>query len=327
MANRLDQLTQLADQVPDLENQQRNKGKAARDALLARSLGDPGVANIQQAQNAQVQSQLSEGQQRVEQLKTAQKENTNLAQMAVQEKAQVGEANIQRQALSLEERQQSQRSLMAQRLQNESLESKKRVMQSDINSAQRLQEAGYEVDSSLQFATQKQRADLTRLGNGVREELLDSRIAFDKDEVGRKFSNTRQLADYAAASARDKQDFDAKMRSIAQAAKTEEILMSGLRDRLLTIQKQGFIDREGDMDRSLNIRLSQMAAEAQTRADKARAKTANKLAIGQALGTVAGAVIGGVVGTTILPGVGTAAGASGGAAIGGAAGTAISTAN
>jgi hypothetical protein len=285
MANRIDQLTQIANQVPALNQRAAAKGKDVRTALLQQQLGGTPAPNVQaiQAQQAQLA-----GQQQVEQLQQAQQATAQIGQQAVQEEARVGEAAAARRAMSQEEQQQQTKNQMAARLQEQDIASKKRQTTADIQTAKKLQAAGFDVDSRLQMATEKQRNDLAKLGNGIKEELLDSRLAFEKDEIGRKFSNDRQFADYIAANAKTQQEFEVKMQEMAQVAKNEEVMMNAIRDRLLTIQQQGFVEREGDLDAQANMEIAKLANEAQSKAQKAQSKSANKLAMGQAFGTLLG---------------------------------------
>ncbi len=316
MANRIDQLTQIANQIPDLNQRAAAKGKDVRTALLQQQLGAMPTPNVGQVQQLQAQQAQLAGQQQAEQLQQQQQAASQIGQQAIQEEARVGEAAAARRAMSQEEQQQQAKNQMAARLQEQDIASKKRQTTADIQTAKKLQAAGFDVDSRLQVATEKQRNDLAKLGNGIKEELLDSRLAFEKDELGRKFSNDRQMMDYIAVNAKTQQEFESKMQDMAQVAKNEELVMSAIRDRLLTIQQQGFIDREGDLDAQANLQIAELAKEAQRKADKARAKSANKLALGSSLGTLlfAGAV---------LATGGTAAAAAGAGMLGGAAGTGV----
>lgn len=314
MANRLDQLNAISAQMPGLAQESAAKGQQARMALLQQQLG-VAPATKQAVQQVQTQQAGLAGQQAVEQLQQQQAATAQVATQAMKEGALAGEAANQRAAMGQEESQLSARTQMARRLQQESMDSRKRMTEADIASAQKLQALGLDVDSKLQMATQKQRQDLAKLGNGIKEQLIDSRLAFEKDEMGRKFSNDRQLADYVASTAATQQEFQQKMRGLVQISKNEEVMMNALRDRLLTIQKQGYIEKQGDLDAETNKQLAQMAVDAKIKAAKAKAKTSNRIMQAQAVGSVLGAVAGGFIGGP--------AGAAAGATLGGAAGTVL----
>lgn len=289
MATRIDQLQQIAQQVPNLAQQSATAGKAARTALLQKQLGvapaDKGTAQALGAQQAAMA-----GQQQLEAMQQTQQGTAQVGQSLIQEQAMAADKRQAQQAMSQQERQAQSQIAMAKRLQDVDIASKKRVTQDDIASAKRLQDAGFEVDQNLQFATEKQRRDLGRLGNDVRAKLLDARLAFDKDDRGRKFSNERQLADYALASAKSQEDFQNKVQAIQQAAKTKEMLTNAIYDRLATIQKQGYISKQGDLDRASQELINKYAIEAKEASARAKADAANSLAMVQGLGMVAGAV-------------------------------------
>ena len=320
MANRMDILDQLAAKAPEMDQQAQASGQAARMSLLAKQLGNPQVQNLQQAQDLSNQNQAQAGQQRVEQLKQQQQIDSGLGTLAIQKQNQAGENNLQQQALTQQGQQQTEKQLLAQRLQNETIESKKRTITADQQASSRIQQAGMDYDSGIQFATQRQREDLAKLGNGIKESLIDSRLAFDKDERGRAFSNERQLADFAVSSAQSQQELQAKLQKIAFESDQKDVAMSAVRDRMLQMQKQGFIEREGDLDRQQQIRLVQLRAAADREAQRKRATAANRMSASQAIFTIGGAVVGGVIGSAAGP-VGTAAGATAGAAVGGAVGS------
>jgi hypothetical protein len=324
MANRLDILNQLANNVPDLEKQSATQNKSARMALLAQQLGQPQVQNVQQAQQVALQNKAVEGQQRVQDLEQSQKRLGAIGSMALEQQSQAGQETLARQEMAQESELQGKSNAMAQRLQNENLESRKRMTQSDIEASNKLQALGKEYDSRLQFATTKQREDLARLGNGIKQELIDSRLAFDKDERGRAFSNSRQLFDYAVVTAKNEQEYNNKIRAIKNAADEEAQTMNDINTRLATILERGWLEQEGDLDREAEIKLVNMRNAVEQRAAKAKAKAANNLAMGQAIGTLAGAVIGGVAGSALGPAgtyKGAAVGASLGANLGGSAGS------
>ena len=320
MATRLDLLNKLSAQAPDLANQAVVKGQASRDALLQQQLGAaPTNANTQQLQQLQAQQVGMAGQAAVENLGQQQQAAAGLGQQVLQEKAQQSEVSQARAALGQEESQASSQNSLVSKLQGESLESRKKQTQADIASAKKLQSLGFTVDSNLQMATYKQRQDLARLGNGIKEELLDSRLAFESDEAGRKFSNTRQLADYAISSAKSDIEAKDKMQSILNAAKTQELMMGALRDRLATIQQQGFVERQGDLDAQSAIKVANLRADAEKRAQKAKSDAANR----QSMWSSAGSLIGVGAAIALAPATGgvSLAAVGAGAAGGGAAGS------
>ncbi len=316
--NRLQQLQQLANQAPELENRQAARNKDARTALLQQQLGALPNVNLQQAQELQGQQATIAGQQQVEAMKQSQQTASQLSQEALQAKMAGQTAMTERAELGQAERQQQAKNQLASRLQQESMESRKKVNQADIAANKLLQDRGFEVDSRMQFASEQQRKDLARIGNNVKQELVDKRIAFDKDEAGRKFSNDRQLADFAASEAKTQQEFKAKMASIANTARQNAIVQDGINKRLEQIISQGYIETSGDLDNALKVKLAGLQSEARKQAEQAKADAGNKILQGQALGTILGM---GIAAATISTGGLAAAPLLAGATIGGAAGT------
>ncbi len=311
----VDLLKGLAQQAPDAAERENAANKSVRMALLAKQLGSAKVQTADQGQAAATQSQLQAGQQRVEQLQKQQQVASEVGGLVAQREGLAADVVARQQSMSQDELLANKRAQMAQRLQNETLEDRKRETAADVASAKRVQAIGADYDKNLQFATTKQRNDLARLGNGVKEELLDSRLAFEKDDRGRKFTSSRQLADYAATAAKSDIELQANLQAIEASHENNRILTEGVRDRLAEIQRQGFIQEQGDLDRALKEKLAALQAAAQLAAERAanrkRSSAMQAAAVGQIIGTVAGAAV---------PG-GSAAGAIVGGALGGAAAT------
>lgn len=318
--NRLQQLQQLANQAPELENRALARGKDARTALLQQQLGALPNANLQQAQELQGQQTTIAGQQQVEAMKQSQQTASQLGQEAIQAKMSGQSAMLDRAEIGQAERQQAAKDQLAARLQQEAIESRKKVTQADIEANKLIQARGFEVDSRMQFASEQQRKDLNKLGNNIKQELLDSRIAFDKDEAGRKFSNDRQLADFAASEAKTQQEFEARMGSIANAARQNSILQESINNRLAEIVRQGYIETSGDLDNAQRVKLAGLQTEARKQAEKAKADAGNKLLTGQALGTLVGIGV-----AAMVPGGMAAAPMVLGATAGGAGGTILAS--
>lgn len=184
-----------------------------------------------------------------------------------------------------------------------------------------------------------------QISEQAKKEMFDSRKQFAQDEMGRKFTNERQLADYAALKAKNEQDWmdyqqkstqlydkksqvlQAAQAKIAQQLEYENKLVNQLQDQL---NKKQMTEKERAvnmkiLDDKLKQRqvLRQRAADAQAALDRAAARKANRKAQGQAIGTVVGAVIGAVVVGYVTGGTGTAAGYAAGASVGSSVGGAI----
>jgi hypothetical protein len=308
----------LAQTVPGINEQAASQQKAARDILLQRQIG---ALPTQQAE-AKASQQLAGAM-----TQQAGQDAGALQQAQVQTAAQaqqISNAALQNQASAqLAQRKLTQTkaladlsSLKQDEMANAMLQSRKRVMDQEIQAADALQTFGIDQDNSLQMATIQQRKDLQRLGSDVKDKLVDSRLRFEKDEMGRKFTNERQLSDYILSNARTQQEFDSEMRALTKETDQYILTLDMMENKISQALKQGYIKEKGDMDRALGLELARMKQELEKKKQKEMAKKRNNMAAWQAAGTIAGAVAGAIVTG------GNPAGAAVGAQIGGAAGTA-----
>ena len=299
-----------------------------------------GASNTLQTQQALTQSQGRAGQGNIRQTAQQMAPAIGQAQGAVgqQVQQQAGQAAIgaiqqengkglatQRQQLQNEQmysdddiaRQQRQGKLK----QNDAeLKQAKQMQAEDIAAQKRMQQTGFEFNNKISFLTRKQREDLAAMGRYVKQQVHDSRLQFGADERGRKFSNMRQLADYAAASAVDEQDLKIRLREMKQASDKEQIMFEAAGQKIVQRIEAEFQKGEQEKDQQLIRQLAEMKRnlEAEQRRKAAKSQATTSIIVGAA--TIAGAVIGGY----FTAGTGTAAGASAGAAVGAGLGQAIS---
>lgn len=320
MADRLAQLTQLAQAVPGLNQQAEKRAQAARQVQLQQQLGAaptapatrtaqaaaPGAAaaagQIAGQAAAQEQQQLMQvGQQGLNAQATADRAQLGQAQTAQQEQL-AGAETTQNMALSREE-----------------LAARKQVSKADLASAERVAGLGLEQDNRLNVLSNKQANDLNRIGLDVKQKIFDSRLQFEKDENGRKFSNDRQLADYMAATARTDQEFQARAREVQQATERKIQLMQIAQAQVIRELEQAQKSSEGakNFEHQKELQGIRDALAEKIRKEQAAAK--NKAAMWQAAGTIVGAGAGAAIAG---PG-GYAAGAAAGATIGGGLATAF----
>lgn len=186
----------------------------------------------------------------------------------------------------------------------------KKLQAEDIVSQRRMQQTGIEFNNNISFLTRKQREDLASLGRLVKQQVFDSRLQFGADERGRKFSNARQLADYAVSSSRDRQELGDRLRQMQQAYEKEQILFDAVNKKIVQAIELEYKKKEQERDQALIQQLAEMRrnAEKEQRRRAAKAQAINSIIIGGA--TVAGAVIGGGA-------PGAAAGAAAGQAVAG----------
>jgi hypothetical protein len=206
--------------------------------------------------------------------------------------------------------------MSTQRQQNQSMQD---MTETELASKERLQKMGIETDNTLAFLDRNQREALAALGSDVKDKIFDSRLQFSRDEAGRKFTNERQLADFAIATAKNEDQLMRRLSSIKQAAQMESMILDQAEKTLMQGIGRAAQVRQGELDRASKEKLIAMKVAAEKAAMKKKAKRSATSAIIVGAATIAGAVIGGAY----TGGAGSAAGAMVGAQVGGAAGNII----
>jgi len=314
----------LAQSMPGVNEQNAKRQRAARDIMLQREVGQLPTQVAEQ----QASQQLSQGmaQQAGQDATQAQAQQTQqAAQLQQASNAQLGnqaQSQLSQRKMVQDRALADMSSLKQDEMANAMLQSRKRVMTKEIQDADALQQFGIDQDNSLQMATIQQRKDLMNLGSDVKDRIVDSRLRFEKDELGRKFTNERQLSDYVLSNARTQQEFDSQMRGIMKDTDQYILTLDIAEKKLSQALQQGYIKEKGDLDRAQALRLAEMQRKMQEEKQRQIREKRNRYSAISAVFTVAGAVIGSVVGPA-----GTAAGAGVGAAVGGAVGGAVANAN
>jgi hypothetical protein len=167
------------------------------------------------------------------------------------------------------------------------------------------------VDRTALAAKEKQ---LAALGQDIQNKVLDSRLKFDSDELGRRFSNERQLWDWTIANAKSQEEFADRAQKMEQAAERKIQLLKTSHARISDALEKDFAGKEAKLTFEQRKRLleTKQALERKLAREKARAR--NRSMIFQGAGMLAGAAIGTAAGN---PWVGAAMGAQ----IGGGVGT------
>jgi hypothetical protein len=316
MANRLEELRNLSRAVPGLNKEAEKRARAATQVQLQQQLGGvpaqapvtPVAQSLAQRQAAARQQVAASAQQQ------AQAQQSAIGQQALQAQGQAAQQQQQQRAQTLQAEQTRAGLAQQKDLSKAEIESRKRTTQADIKSAQRVQRAGMEQDNKLQLLTIKQREDLARIGRDIKQQLFDSRMTFERDELGRSFSNDRQLADYTVANAKTEQEAQERLQQMQQASQRSiqltEIALAEVEQQM----KQEFQKAEAERDFAHQKDLAKMRAALQEKLRKEQADAANKAAIWNTVGTLAG------IGIVAATGGGAAALMAGGA-IGGGAGS------
>ena len=300
----LQQLKGLASAIPGLNQKATEQAQAARQVQLQQQLGaaqgQPGPAQAQQlaAQNAQQQGQIAaQGQQQTQQM-LGQVAQMGLQTQAANQQTQMAQAQMSQQA-ALAQQQQAQ----ALELSRGEIESRKRVTSLDIKSSKRIQQAGFDLDSRLQVLSIKQRKDLAMVGRDIQAKLFDSRMTFNRDEMGRKFTNTRQLADYAKANAQTELQFNGRMQMMKQASQRKIQLMETVHATLVRELKQTARSQEAEKDFTHQKQMAKDIRDLEEKIRRAKADAANEASmwgeVGGLIGGTVGAIYGGPQGAMV----------------------------
>lgn len=183
-----------------------------------------------------------------------------------------------------------------------------------IQQQQQGQMAG--LEQGLEQQRQSNVQKFANLSEEAKQEMFDSRMSFQKDEMGRIFGNERQLADYAKLTANSDEQFREYTQQAQQAHEFKIQALETMNKRLqAALQSEAARKQEG-LDRVSQQKILQMQQEMQRRIEKAKADAAKKGAMYGAIGTVVGAAAGSFGGP---------AGAAAGASIGGSLGQVAAT--
>lgn len=177
--------------------------------------------------------------------------------------------------------------------------------------------------AGLRMGSEEQRQkDVERLGNlseSAKQEVFDSRVNFQRDEMGRTLLNERQLADFATTQAVSAEQFQNYAQSSQQAHEMRISMLETAQRRISQELQIAQAGNEQALDQAQVKQLKQAENALNERVRKAKADYANAVGtwgmaggiIGAVVGTVAtgGNPAGGMAGYQIGQGLGTAAGA------------------
>lgn len=288
MALLSEQLRGIVNQARDTASQQQNVGLAQNTMQLSQAQQQqagqqaPRLAKQQSQQLAgaatQAQQQVGLQAQQAQFAPIAQGAQTFLAGQQAAQRQSLGQQKMVDEARIADLQRQG-----ALRQNSAKLDQAKRLSEADINAQRRLTSAQLDYDSNLSFLTNKQREDLANLGAYTKQAVFDQRLMFQKTEAGRKFSNDRQLADYAVLSAQSEEQLRTRLQDMKQAAEKEIYALQAAHDMLTLRMKAEFKRAEKTKDYDMYLKLAE-------RAKALKEKQRRKAARGSALGNI---IIGG----------------------------------
>lgn len=151
-----------------------------------------------------------------------------------------------------------------------------------------------------------------KLNEGLKKQLYDDQMKFQKDELGRTQFNEVQLADYARANAKSDEQLRNYSQRAQQLSKRKQQMMEHAHKMVMADLDHKHKMAEKSKDQESIVEIEMMKRGANEQMAKQAAKAANTAAMWQTGGTIAGGVAGAVFGGP--------AGAAIGAQVGGAVG-------
>lgn len=290
-----DQLRNLANKARQGADAQMGSGMAKVDQMTNQAMQpQPGGGMPTKSSAQQIAGARTAAQQQVN-LQTQQQLGGQLQQIGQQAADQSRMLDAKR----LAEKQMLNDSQIAElqrkgvlRQNSKELNAAKQLQQNEIESQKRMLGSKLEFDDKVSFMTRKQREDLASLGNYVKQQVYDSRLAFENDELGRRFSNSRQLADYAVASFKSEIQLRDQMREMEQAA-TKNLMVLEHAHKLITQKMEMEFQRaEKTKDYAMLRKLQEYKRSIEEKAAREKAKSAaiSNFIVGAA--TIAGSFYG-----------------------------------
>jgi replicative superfamily II helicase len=150
-----------------------------------------------------------------------------------------------------------------------------------------LQQRKLALGNSLRTAENR----LTALGMTTKQELFDSTMRFEQDELGRTMFNERQLLDYAITHARKIEDFQNYEQTISQMSERRMRLMQVAQSRLEQALKQSFTEEQTELSQEAKLGLARAKAALEEKIKREKANAQNRASMWSAIGGTAAAAI------------------------------------
>jgi len=292
-------LDSIAQQIPEINSRASEAAKSAMGmqagAKTMQAAAQPGADIRQVAQQTAAQTTRAAGAADVQAQRASQKQLQQVGQLGVDQLRKTTAAQLQQQ----EQLQTQQLAAESRRLNlnitTQEIASTRAITKADRVMSEKLANMGIERDNSIQFATLRQREQLAALGRNVKSNILDSRLNFERDEMGRKFTNDRQLEDAAILSATSENELRSRMDIIERTHKRKSQLNQLAHKAATDVLRRGYMREKGDLDHKQLLRLGKIAHEAKKKmqreasAKKARyAKYSAALKVGVAAAIIVG---------------------------------------
>jgi L-lactate utilization protein LutC len=130
----------------------------------------------------------------------------------------------------------------------------------------------------------------------TKQDLFDSSLRFEQDELGRTVFNERQLLDYAVTHAKDIEAMQEYEQTISQMSERRLRLMQVAQQKIEQELRNAYAAEQSALNQEAKLALTRASAAAKEKAAKEKAGAQNRASMWSALGGIAGAAIGAYLG-------------------------------
>jgi hypothetical protein len=285
----LNSLNALSEQVPGMHKKAQAQQQAASDILLQRDIAKaPAGASAQQMAT---QKAYQAGKQLLATRQAATQQAQQVRQQALQQRTQNQQQALAEKQLAQQQKLEEERRQQLAQVRQEERESQRTLTVEELELTQQLQTYGIERRNDMQIATIKQRKDLARIGHDVQGKLLNSRLAFEKDSRGRKFTNERQLADWIVTNSKDRTELTDRLQKMQEMGKRKLMLMQHMAAEMESALERNWVSEQGDLDRELKRELTYAAQAMRERIRREKARARNRTAMSSSMIKIGGALV------------------------------------
>ena len=150
--------------------------------------------------------------------------------------------------------------------------------------------------AALQTSLRKAEDTLTKLGMTTKQDLFDSSLRFEQDELGRTIFNERQILDYAVTHAKDVEAMQNYEQAISQMSERKLRLMQVAQQKIEQELRNAYAAEQSALNQEAKLALTKAKAAADEKAAREKANAQNRTSMWSAVTGLAGAGIGAFIG-------------------------------